>query len=84
MDKLDVEKVDLDKFWDMMCHPSFVRTGLHYGIFKGRYVSTCLAPEEIEGFIEGKINTTICSLMPSALWKRLLDMIKKMRINSAT
>lgn len=46
---------ETDEFWEEMCKVGFARIGLHIGINGDRMFMVDVAPEEVPGFIESKI-----------------------------
>ncbi len=63
------------QFWEAMEHPGFVRISLHEGAnARNRY--TCeVAPEEVPGFLERKVDSIFSFAQPEPYcwpWTRLI------------
>ena len=72
--------VSTNDFWEAMCDPRFIRTRLHQGRIGGvswYTVEVGEAPEEVEGFIAGKICQVVRLLEPGpTLWERITGIFK--------
>lgn len=58
-----------NKFWDAMSSPRFIRLSLRRGEIDGNQFETAKAPEEIDGFVESKVELIIDFLKPRRWWQ---------------
>ena len=57
-------------FWELMCTTQFVRLSYHRGKVADDYYYVEQPPEDVPGFIEGKIDETVELVKPRPFWKR--------------
>lgn len=57
-------KLNIDEFWDKLCNPRCVRVGRTRCVIGMESYETDVAPEDIPGFVEGKIELTLGYLGP--------------------
>lgn len=60
-----------DEFWEKMCHPGFYRVSKHQGVMCGATYLVDIPPEDVDGFMEAKIDECIpvhSLLVPRKSW----------------
>lgn len=59
---MNVQFLGTSEFWERMCDARFRRISLHQGAIGDQIFLTDVAPEEVEGFIESKLDTVLENL----------------------
>lgn len=57
-------QVSPDEFWNKLCDPRCVRVDRTHCVVGTEFYDTDVAPEDVPGFIEGKINLVLDLLGP--------------------
>ena len=69
--------ISTDRFWELMCSPSFIRVDAHTGKHLGQTYSVIDPPESVDGFIEYKTACIVDCLIGKSLFSVLVGMVKK-------
>ena len=63
MNNFNLERnLPTDQFWDHMCARGFIRLNLYTGVIGNTIYMTDEPPENVEDFIEEKINSIVSNL----------------------